>query len=394
MYIYFKFASSQHKHGKKFDRFSSSIVVLALIALSTIAISTPQPANAETLNSWRPTTAYPINVVRESCAISGEYIYCVGGEGTTTVYYAPISSSGVGEWIPTTSYQSNIDPESCAISGGYIYCVGGYNSFGSGSGSGYTAAVFYAQISSSGVGKWLYTTDYPTRPISISHTFCAISGGYIYCVGDSDRNSYYAQISSSGVGEWVSTTAYPIHIVDESCAISGGYIYCVGGQVTSAVYYAPISSSGVGKWIPTTAYPTNIVFESCAISGGYIYCVGGENDSGNTRMVYYAAINVTIETITQTTTLTITTTTTTISMKTSTLPVTTTTTTTVMSTTTATTTAVSTATTSVTSTVTQPALTLTLKETVGLPVEVTYGAVGIALVAIVAAAVMMTRKRA
>ncbi|HEY4699533.1 MAG TPA: hypothetical protein VIH27_04085, partial [Nitrososphaerales archaeon] len=65
-------------------------------------------------------------------------------------------------------------------------------------------------------------------------------------------------------------------------------------------------------------------------------------------------------------------------------------------TTTATTTATTTSLT--TSTVTQPAKTTTVTsqvtETVGLPAEVTYGAVGIALVAIVAAAVMMTRKRA
>ena len=65
---------------------------------------------------------------------------------------------------------------------------------------------------------------------------------------------------------------------------------------------------------------------------------------------------------------------------------------------TATTTSVSTATTSVINTVTQPAQTTTVTsqvtETVGLPAEVTYGAVGIAVVAIVAAAVMMTRKRA
>jgi len=100
--------------------------------------------------------------------------------------------------------------------------------------------------------------------------------------------------------------------------------------------------------------------------------------------------------ITTTTTTTATTTSVTTSSVTTTATTTSTTTatTTSVSTTTATTTSVSTATTSVTNTVTQPAVTSTLTETVGLPAEVTYGAVGIALVAIVAAAVMMTRKRA
>jgi len=82
------------------------------------------------------------------------------------------------------------------------------------------------------------------------------------------------------------------------------------------------------------------------------------------------------------------------STTTTTTTATTTATTTSVSTTTATTTSVSTATTSITNTVTQPAVTSTTTETVGLPAEVTYGAVGVALVAIVAAAVMMTRKRA
>ena len=89
-----------------------------------------------------------------------------------------------------------------------------------------------------------------------------------------------------------------------------------------------------------------------------------------------------------------TTTVTTTSVTTSSITTTATSTTTAISTTTATTTSVSTATTSVTNTITQPAQTSTLTETVGLPAEVTYGAVGVALVAIVAAAVMMTRKRA
>ena len=44
------------------------------------------------------------------------------------------------------------------------------------------------------------------------------------------------------LGTWNSTTAYPRNIANQSCAISAGYIYCVGGNTgtggTNAVYYA------------------------------------------------------------------------------------------------------------------------------------------------------------
>jgi len=70
-----------------------------------------------------------------------------------------------------------------------------------------------------------------------------------------------------------------------------------------------------------------------------------------------------------------------------------TTTSTATTTATSTTTSISTSATTVVS-IQQTTITSVSTESVGLPAEVTYGAVGIALVAIVAAAVMMTRKRA
>lgn len=114
----------------------SSKVPPAVLLLFTIlgsmlvftAIHVPQIASAESLGAWTPTASYPFRVEGLSCAASGGYIYCVGGDYNQgfvdLVYFARISSSGVGAWTPTMDYPNYQYEISCAISGGYIYCVG------------------------------------------------------------------------------------------------------------------------------------------------------------------------------------------------------------------------------------------------------------------------------
>jgi hypothetical protein len=280
-------------------RFTASPnVPLAVLLLFTIlgsmlvftAIHVPQLASAESLGAWTPTANYPFRVEGLSCAASGGYIYCVGGDynngSVYHVYYARISSSGVGSWAHTKSYPLEVTEPSCAISGGYIYCVGG---------SGYSgpiAAVYFAQISSSGVGAWANTTSYPRT--TSGQQSCVTSGGYIYCMTGS--SVYYATVSSSGVGTWTLTTSYPIDDSGAVCTAYGDFVYCVGGYAdsdqTAAVYYAPISSSGVGAWTRTTSYPFAISGQFCGVFGGYMYCVTGATSGGGlVAAVYYAPIS-------------------------------------------------------------------------------------------------------
>ncbi len=252
-------------------------------------------ASAESISSWSSTTAYPIAEGYEGCVASSGFIYCVGGydgSSLTGVYYATLSSSGVGAWTSTTPYPIAINSQSCAASTGYIYCVGG-----SASGS-FTNAVYYAQLSSSGVGPWTSTTAYPSR---VEYNSCVASSGYVYCVGGQPGSGgtytssvYYAALSSSGVGPWTSTTAYPTNVAFESCVVSGAYIYCAPGDNSSAltgVYFAPLSSSGVGTWKSTTAYPIASSPSSCAASAssGYVYCIGGLQ--GGISAVFYAPLS-------------------------------------------------------------------------------------------------------
>ncbi|MDA4131592.1 MAG: hypothetical protein OK454_00505, partial [Thaumarchaeota archaeon] len=281
---------------------------MAVFVVLLVAGPVARPVSAETLGSWTSTTPWNNSVssgiTGESCATYSGYIYCVGGflagGPRSGVYYAPISSSGVGTWASTTSYPTGFDEGSCAISGGYIYCVGGETD----SAGDYANAVYFASVSSSGVGTWTSTTAYP---ITIEQESCATSAGYIYCVGGTHDQSYpytpsnaveYASVSASGVGTW-QTSTLPAVLDGESCNISSGYIYCVGGDTsliptpyTDLVLYASVSSSGVGAWATSTHYPTDVTYSSCAISSGYIYCVGGFIDGSTfTNAVYYASVS-------------------------------------------------------------------------------------------------------
>ena len=263
------------------------------------------------------TTAYPTNIYFPSCVISGGYITCVAGltaVGTlgNAVYYASVSSSGIGSWTSTTAFPTAIEVTSCVVSSGYITCVGGLTYVGSPESN--TNAVYYDTIASGAVGAtWTSTTNYPTN---IQATSCVVSGGYITCVGGeydpahsyTTTAVYYDTISSGAVGaSWTSTTAYPGNVSFEPCVLNSGYIYCVGGYggVETAVYYDSISSGAVGaSWSSGTSYPDSVQSAQCAISGGYMYCVGGE-----TSDVYYTTVGGSSTTTTTSSTTTSTTTT-------------------------------------------------------------------------------------
>jgi hypothetical protein len=211
---------------------------------------------------------------------------------TNAVYYAKLSSSGVGPWTKTTNYPIGIRSQACAAGAGNIYCIGGYTN------STISNAVYYAPLSSSGVGQWTSTTSYPA-PVWTQSCVGSTSEGYsstgIYCVGGitpsnpESSNVYYAPFSSSGLGQWTNTTSYPVGVRQQSCVLSSSDLYCVGGSSRTKVYYAPLTASGVGQWISTTGYPFTggVNSASCVTPGGEVYCVGGFlHDS-----VYYAQLS-------------------------------------------------------------------------------------------------------
>ena len=231
-----------------------------MIALALTVIPLSPPVSALPLNSWSSTTSYPSGIAQQSCVTNSGFIYCVGGNSpspTDAVFFAPVSSSGVGPWISTNPYPAPIAEESCVTNAGFIYCVGGEA----------TDIVSFAPVSSSGVGTWTTSITSPLTtnpyPVPIERESCVTNSGLIYCVGGNSPSPtsavFFAPITSSGVGPWTSTTSYPFPITSQSCVARTSSVYCVGGSsspfntLTSDVFVAsingPAHQSSMGQHI-------------------------------------------------------------------------------------------------------------------------------------------------
>jgi len=260
------------------------------------------------LSGWiADSNVYPVNINGQSCVSYGGYAYCVGGsydpgeDDVSSSYFAPLGGQQIGKWNVTTAFPIAIDSQSCVASSGYIYCVGGNNETdATNADSTYSSSVWYAQLSTSGIGAWTHSTAYPANLFLPS---CFTASGYVYCIGGADQNdnavdeAYYAALSSSGVGAWTKTTSYPQAESGLACVVSSGFIYCLGGQggqnsYTSASYYAQVSSGGIGAWKRAGNFPGSVE-TTCLVVSRDMYCIGGFDSSSNGEngAVYYAPLS-------------------------------------------------------------------------------------------------------
>jgi len=248
---------------------------------------------------------YPSPVAALSCVTGGARVICVGGlnghfQTSNSTYTAPVSKLGVGEWTKLADYPTGVAGQSCVANSGYVYCVGGLQIAGtSSSKSQISRAVYFAPLTASAMGEWVRTTDYP---FGVYNQSCAVLRGYVFCVGGVDSNSttvsavYYARLSSSGVGGWTAASSYPIGIAAESCSSYATRLYCVGGlNATSIaigmVYYASLNGTELG-WTGETSYPTPVAGQSCIVHYPGLYCIGGLNaTSYASRSVFFSYLN-------------------------------------------------------------------------------------------------------
>ena len=262
---------------------------------------------------WSASTNYPLVISGHDCIANSGFVYCIGGDtddpnnpsGRTLsdVYFAPLSPSGVGSWSATTNYPTIISAQSCVASSGFVYCIGGSVV------SSATNAVYFAALSSNGLGPWSATTNYPTSSLGQS---CVVSSEFVYCIGGTGSvvgtlpmsAVYFATVSSSGVGPWSATADYPIFNSHPACVATSGSVYCIGayrynGDLSNATYFAALSSSGVGAWNATTNYPTTIITE-CVARAGFVYCIGGYNRPTFISAVYFASVTQVTQNVTST----------------------------------------------------------------------------------------------
>ena len=138
--------------------------------------------------------------------------------------------------------------------------------------------------SAASLGRWTSTTSYP---IHVAGDACVTYSDYVYCVGGFDgsgkeyNNVYFAQLSTSGIGSWSASAPYPAEVDSAGCFAEAATIYCVGGENSTSVlrnvYTASISPSGLGRWSSATPFPQTSASPSCVVYSVYVYCVGGFN---------------------------------------------------------------------------------------------------------------------
>jgi hypothetical protein len=112
-------------------------------------------------------------ILGNSCVTNGTYVYCVGcqnassGIDVSKGFYAVVAADGtIGACIETTDHGATsgtpgagglgVEFSSSVTNSSYIYCVDGALS----SSPWFTSKVYYAALSSSGVGARAQTTDY------------------------------------------------------------------------------------------------------------------------------------------------------------------------------------------------------------------------------------------
>ena len=252
---------------------------------TTSAVYFARLSSSGTVGAWTATTNYPISVRFESCVAYSGFAYCIGGQGATSqtnaVYYAPLSSTGVGAWTTTTSYPTNISNGSCITDSGFIYCIGGNV------GTTATNATYFASLSPSGVAAWSTTTKYPL--LSIQNQSCVANFGSVFCIGGDQGTTetnavYFAPLSSAGIGAWTATYSYSYATDQLSCAVLSSVVFCVGGILFSGTYTSPgiyfaalDNQVGIGSW-DSSSYPTAIDEESCVSvqDMSFVWCIGGE----------------------------------------------------------------------------------------------------------------------
>lgn len=138
---------------------------------------------------WAPATSLPRAIHSHSTVISSNVIYVIGGyEQTSTggvvldsVYYGRIGSSrDIIEWNSTTPLPTPLRYSAAAISGDYLYVIGGYQE-----GTGPSSAIFRASIQADGtLTSWISLSQEPSSlPPLYRHAAVTTRAGRIYVAG-------------------------------------------------------------------------------------------------------------------------------------------------------------------------------------------------------------------
>lgn len=232
-----------------------------------------------------------------------------------SVYYSKINTDGsLGVWKPAGSGATLVKHHQTGVAvayNGYLYA---YNTYNSTTANADTGTTEYAKINADGtLSAWVQSStlsDPPTAAVGAG----AVYNGYMYLVGGTAGSNsagsnavYYAPLSSQGVGTWQVASSLVSARAHNDAVAYRGYLYTAGGCATmssgacdtnsgllKSVEYAPIYASGsLGPWQVANAMNESNGRISPHIfgHGDYLYVNGGTYCSGaggscNTKTVY------------------------------------------------------------------------------------------------------------
>ena len=273
---------------------------------NSITYNTTSNVSVET-NTMQTTT----NII--SAQNVTKYIYCIGGENLTPLatfnnyaneltnktYYATVNGSGIGKWKSTTPYPVPANMvgnrvsqyPTCVTANNYVYCMDSQFSVttsGENISYGYeNNAIFFAQLSSSGIGTWKRTKNYPAAAfLSSEAPTCVVYADVIYCLGgEGDQgfvnDTYYAKLNTTGgINKWeYSANSSPMIGEGFDCLTYQSKIYCIGTDpIENNTYYANLSGQGITQWHTSeSTFPIQELFASCIAYDSRIYCIGGSS---------------------------------------------------------------------------------------------------------------------
>lgn len=278
------------------------------------------------IGSWGSTTTLPTAVWGSETAISGGYIYSVGGTSSSgqvsTVNWAKLDANthtitstnpgdgACGGWCNESTYNLPDGREkfSLVTYNGYLYVIGGYSTnctAGNGTGeNGFCDTVYIAKLGANGEPRlwhpsdtnsdnWVYwyrnPTDLPTARIL---TEALAYGNTMYLVGGLESSGTVTNtlgkisINPNGtLATWSLAANLPSARYDHDAVIYNDRLYLIGGATTAggapvnSVYFTKLQSNGsVGSWQQTTNMPDGIrgiAGDFTTALDGYLYITGG-----------------------------------------------------------------------------------------------------------------------
>jgi N-acetylneuraminic acid mutarotase len=241
----------------------------------------------------------PAKVWNGGTAVSGGYIYVVGGNNGTsnlaTVYWAKFDTSTaqtIGAWTTNTGYNlpSPRSGMSVVAYDGYLFVLGGQNSSCTGT-NAVCNTVYSSKLGANGEPNAWATIGNLSTESRYAAAVAYENRMYLYggqtnasTANGAVNTAQYAEINPDGtLGTWTSTTALSTATYGLSAVSYNGYVYAVGGNQNSTtpvatVQYAKITSSGLGTWNTTSAFASGRqTFGSslATVWNGYIYLSGG-----------------------------------------------------------------------------------------------------------------------